>query len=74
MQRSRVQGHAQIKSEFEATTFDPVSKKKRIKTHKLDHLCTKVHLKTAIEHAFNPSTQEAEAGGSLSSRSVWFTE
>jgi hypothetical protein len=27
-----------------------------------------------MEHAFNPSTSEAEAGGFLSSRSAWFTE
>ena len=27
-----------------------------------------------MAHAFNPSTQEAEAGGSLSSRSAWSTE
>ena len=25
-----------------------------------------------MAHAFNPSTLEAEAGGSLSSRSAWF--
>ena len=27
-----------------------------------------------MAHAFNPSTQEAEAGESLSSRSTWSTE
>jgi hypothetical protein len=27
-----------------------------------------------VEHAFNPSTQEAEAGGFLSSRPAWSTE
>jgi hypothetical protein len=27
-----------------------------------------------VTHAFNPSTQEAEAGGSLSSRSAWSSE
>jgi hypothetical protein len=27
-----------------------------------------------VAHAFNPSTWEAEAGGSLSSRSAWSTE
>ena len=27
-----------------------------------------------VAHAFNPSTQEAEAGGSLSSRPAWSTE
>jgi hypothetical protein len=27
-----------------------------------------------VAHAFNPSTCEAEAGGSLSSRPVWSTE
>jgi hypothetical protein len=29
---------------------------------------------TVVAHAFNPSTQEAEAGGSLSLRPAWFTE
>jgi hypothetical protein len=28
----------------------------------------------AVAHAFNPSTQESEAGGSLSSRPAWSTE
>jgi hypothetical protein len=27
-----------------------------------------------VAHAFNPSTWEAEAGGSLNSRPVWSTE
>jgi hypothetical protein len=27
-----------------------------------------------VAHAFNPSTREAEAGGSLSSRPAWSTE
>jgi major histocompatibility complex class I len=27
-----------------------------------------------VVHAFNPSTQEAEAGGFLSSRPAWSTE
>jgi hypothetical protein len=27
-----------------------------------------------VAHAFNPSTQEAEAGGFLSSRPAWSTE
>ena len=27
-----------------------------------------------VTHAFNPSTWEAEAGGSLSSRTAWSTE
>jgi hypothetical protein len=27
-----------------------------------------------VAHAFNPSTWEAEAGGSLSSRPAWSTE
>jgi hypothetical protein len=27
-----------------------------------------------VEHTFNPSTQEAEAGGFLSSRPVWSSE
>jgi major histocompatibility complex class I len=27
-----------------------------------------------VVHAFNPSTREAEAGGSLSSRPAWSTE
>jgi hypothetical protein len=27
-----------------------------------------------VAHAFNPGTQEAEAGGSLSSKAVWSTE
>jgi len=27
-----------------------------------------------VEHAFNPSTQEAEAGGFLNSRPAWSTE
>jgi hypothetical protein len=27
-----------------------------------------------VAHAFNPSTQETEAGGSLSSRPAWFAE
>jgi hypothetical protein len=27
-----------------------------------------------VAHTFNPSTQEAEAGGFLSSRPTWFTK
>jgi hypothetical protein len=27
-----------------------------------------------VAHTFNPSTQEAEAGGFLSSRPAWFTK
>jgi hypothetical protein len=34
----------------------------------------KEHYYYAVVHAFNPSTQEAEAGGSLSLKPVWSTE
>jgi hypothetical protein len=30
--------------------------------------------RAVVEHAFNPSTQEAEAGRFLSSRPAWSTE
>jgi hypothetical protein len=30
--------------------------------------------KLKLQHAFNPSTREAEAGGFLSSRSAWSTK
>jgi hypothetical protein len=41
-------------------------------------LINKINLKNknqpgVVEHAFNPSTQEAEAGGFLSSRPAWST-
>jgi major histocompatibility complex class I len=44
-----------------------------------DALLVKVLRKTemkpgVVAHAFNPSTQEAEAGGFLSSRPAWSTE
>jgi hypothetical protein len=34
----------------------------------------KSQTKLVVVHAFNPSTQEAEAGGSLDLRSAWSTE
>ena len=33
-----------------------------------------LHEPGVVVHAFNPSTQEAEAGGFLSSRTAWSTE
>ena len=40
-----------------------------------EHEGKKCHLsQTVLVHTFNHSTQEAEAGGSLSSRPVWSTE
>jgi hypothetical protein len=36
--------------------------------------CMKSYNQVVITHAFNPSTQEAEAGGFLSSRPAWSTE
>jgi hypothetical protein len=34
----------------------------------------RIHRQTVVEHNFNPRTQEAEAGVSLSLRPAWSTE
>jgi hypothetical protein len=44
-----------------ATQQDPVSKRKQ-------------GSRAVVAHTFNPSTWEAEAGGSLSSKPAWSTE
>jgi hypothetical protein len=39
-----------------------------------DYLTNCNHSQAVVEHAFNPSTWEAEAGGFLSSRPAWSTK
>jgi hypothetical protein len=42
--------------------------------YKHSHMSNKVFCQAVVAHAFNPSTQEAEAGGFLRSRPVWSTK
>jgi hypothetical protein len=52
---------------------------RKVKTIATIHLREKIILKKyfqpgVVAHAFNPSTQEAQAGGFLSLRPAWSTE
>ena len=38
------------------------------------YILKNIYSQIVVARTFNPVTQEAEAGGSLSSRPVWFTE
>jgi hypothetical protein len=50
---------------------NPVSKKKKKKKKKKSHIASQV---VVVAHTFSSSTQEAEAGKSLSLRPAWSTE
>jgi hypothetical protein len=56
-------GAVQVQSPSRASVLVPQTTMKR-GSHKLG----------VVAHSFNPSTQEAEAGGFLSSRPAWSTE
>jgi hypothetical protein len=55
--------------------YSAITKKKDIMNFTIKWLqLENIILPGVMEHAFNPSTWEAEAGGFLSSRPAWFTE
>jgi hypothetical protein len=47
---------------------------KKISNKNVKNLNIKKIMPGMVVHAFNPSTQEAEAGGFLSSRPAWSTK
>jgi hypothetical protein len=75
----------ELRGKFNALSFYRKKKKQKTKQNKKtwrDFLNLPAPLKDieqkkkpgVVAHTFNPSTQETEAGGSLSSRSAWSTE
>jgi hypothetical protein len=43
--------------------------------HFIEYFCINIHKELGVvAHTFNPSTQEAEAGGFLGSRPAWSTK
>jgi hypothetical protein len=60
-----------IKRTARALQRNPVLKNQKKKKKKKSNQMYKLRV---AEHAFNPSTGEAEAGGFLSSRPAWSTE